>query len=64
MSQYNITFEVFAANPRNVNEFKKDYYKRIGDVVGKSALTIKDYYTLYVSRLMNTAKMQGLQPKT
>ena len=33
MSQYDITFEVFAANPRNVNEFKKDYYKRIGDIV-------------------------------
>ena len=46
MSQYDITFEVFAANPRNANEFKKDYYKRIGGIVGKSPLTIKDHYTL------------------
>ena len=63
MSQYDITFEVFAANPRNVNEFKKDYYKRIGDVVGKSALTIKDHYTLYVSKIDDYCEDAGVATK-
>ena len=63
MSQYDITFKTFAEHPRKIDEFKKDYYDRISGIVGKSALTIKDHYTLYVSKIDDYCEDAGLQPK-
>ena len=63
MSQYDITFKIFAEHPRQTNEFKKAYYDRISGIVGKSPLTIKDHYSLYKSKVDQYCEDAGVPTK-
>ncbi len=53
-------FELFTKNPIQEEESKSDYYDRLGQLVGKSGLTIKERYLQLKSKINDYCETAGI----
>jgi len=53
-------FELFTNNPIHEEESKSDYYDRLGQLVGKSGLTIKERYLQLKSKINDYCETAGI----
>lgn len=47
----NIYLEAFNTHPQHENEYRKDYFIRLSDIIGKNPLTIKQQFGIYKSKI-------------
>lgn len=59
----NIYLDAFNAHPQHDNEYRKDYFIRLADIIGKNPLTIKQQFGIYKSKIDKYCDNAGVPSK-